>query len=94
MLQIITVNPEEDWLLQVARNVTDADGGFLRGKRYLLMDRDGKFSEVFRGTLEAVGVKPVLLPPQSPNLNAHIERFNANLAVMRSCHGGARAGRD
>jgi transposase InsO family protein len=75
----LTVHPGEDWLLQAARNVTDADAGFLRGKRYLLMDRDGKFSEVFRGTLEAVGVKPVRLPPQSPNLNAHIERFMRSL---------------
>jgi len=75
----LTVHPDEDWLLQVARNVTDAEEGFLRGKRYLLMDRDGKFSEAFRGTLEAVGVKPVRLPPRSPNLNAYIERFMRSL---------------
>ena len=75
----LTVHPDEDWLLQVARNVTDAEEGFLRGKRYLLMDRDGKFSEAFRGTLETVGVKPVRLPPRSPNLSAHIERFMRSL---------------
>jgi putative transposase len=74
-----TDQPDEGWLLQVARNVTDAEGGFLRGKRYLLMDRDGKFSEAFRGTLEAVGVKPVRLPARSPNLNSHIERFMRSL---------------
>jgi putative transposase len=74
-----TVEPDEGWLLQVARNVTDAEGGFLRGKRYLLMDRDGEFSEAFRGTLEAVGVKPARLPARSPNLNAHIERFMRSL---------------
>ncbi len=71
----LTVQPDEGWLLQVARNVTDAEGGFLRRKRYLLMDRDAKFSEGFRRTLEAVGVKPVRLPARSPNLNSHIERF-------------------
>jgi putative transposase len=75
----LTVHPDEGWLLQVARNVTDAEGGFLRGKRYLLMDRDGKFSEEFRRTLEAVGVKPVRLPARSPNLSAHIERFMRSL---------------
>ncbi len=90
----LTTNPDEGWLLQVARNMTDAEGGFLRGKQYLLTDRDTKFSTGFRDTLDAVGVKPLLLPARSPNLSAHIERFNANLAVMRSCHGGARAGRD
>jgi len=75
----LTMNPDEDWLLQVARNVTDADGGFLRGKRYLLMDRDTKFSEAFRGTFDDVGVNPLRLPARSPNLSAHIERFMRSL---------------
>jgi hypothetical protein len=44
-------------MLQVARNVTDAEEGFLRGKKYVLMDRDGKFSEAFRATLEQAGVR-------------------------------------
>jgi putative transposase len=71
----LTTNPDEDWLLQIARNVTDADDGFLRGKRYLLMDWDAKFSEAFRITLKANGVEPVRLPPRSPNLTPHIERY-------------------
>jgi transposase InsO family protein len=75
----LTTNPDEGWLLQVARNVMDAEEGFLRGKRYLLMDRDAKFSEVFRSTLEGSGVEPVCLPPRSPNLNSHIERFLRSL---------------
>ena len=75
----LTTHPDEGWLLQVARNVTDADDGFLRGKRYLLMDRDTKFSEAFRGTFEDVGVKPLRLPARSPNLSAHIERFMRSL---------------
>ena len=45
------------------------------GKRYVLMDRDTKFSECFRGILSNAEVKAVRLPPQSPNLNAHLERF-------------------
>ena len=43
------------------------------------MDRDTKFSEAFRSMLEAVGVKPVRLPPRAPNLNAHIKRFLRSL---------------
>ena len=73
------MNPDENWLLQVARNVTDADDGFLHGKRYLLMARDAKFSEAFRGTFEDVGVNPLCLPARSPNLSAHIERFMRSL---------------
>jgi len=71
----LTANPDEGWMLQVARNLTDAEGGFLRGKKYLLMDRDAKFSEAFRVTLEQGGVEAVRLPPRSPNLSPHIERF-------------------
>lgn len=59
--------------------MSDAEEGFLRGKRYILMDRDTKFSEVFRNTLEDGGAKPVPLPPRSPNLNSHIERFLRSL---------------
>jgi len=39
------------------------------------MDRDGKFSPAFRKILEDAGVDPVILPPRSPDLNAHLERF-------------------
>jgi transposase InsO family protein len=70
----LTTNPDERWMKQVARNLTDAEG-FLQGKRYILMDRDGAFCDSFRRTLREAGVKPVRLPPQSPNLNAHLERF-------------------
>jgi transposase InsO family protein len=39
------------------------------------MDRDSKFSAAFRAALLNARVKSVRLPPQSPNLNAHLERF-------------------
>src|SRR6516165_9179802 len=60
---------------QMARNLTGADDVLLLGNRYLLMDRDTKFSEGFRAILRNAGVKAVRLPPHSPNLNAHLERF-------------------
>ena len=43
------------------------------------MDRDTKFSAPFRNILKESGVEPVLLPPRSPNLNAHLERFHRSL---------------
>ena len=74
-----TPNPNEPWMKQVAKNLTDAESGFLNGAKYLLTDRDGKFTPAFRATLQQAGVEPVLLPPRSPNLNAHIERFMGSL---------------
>jgi transposase InsO family protein len=64
---------------QVARNLTDSFDGFLLGTRYLLMDRDTKYSEAFRFLLEQADVKPVKLPARSPNLNPHLERFLRSL---------------
>ena len=70
-----TVHPDEAWMKQVARNLTNFEDGFLNGKRYVLMDRDTKFCESFRGFLDNESVEPVRLPAKSPNLNAHQERF-------------------
>jgi transposase InsO family protein len=60
---------------QVARNLCDAGDGFMTGKQYLIHDRDPLFTAEFLGALAASGVKSVKLPPWSPNLNAHAERF-------------------
>ena len=71
----ITPHPNEPWMIQVARNVTMADVGFLSSSRYLIHDRDSKFCESFRDTIEGVGVTPVRLPARSPDLNAFAERW-------------------
>ena len=63
------------WMNQVARNLTDAVDGVLAGKKFLIHDRDPLFTAEFLRTLEAAGVKSVKLPPRSPNLNPHAERF-------------------
>jgi len=75
-----TPHPLSAWMAQMARNLTDAFDGFLRAPvRYVLMDRDAKFTAEFQATLRAADVKPVLLPPQSPNCNAYVERFFRSL---------------
>jgi transposase InsO family protein len=62
-------------MCQAARNLNDAEDGFLLGKKYLLMDRDAKFSEAFRVIVEQGGIEAVRLPPRAPNLNPNLERF-------------------
>ncbi len=49
--------------------------GFLRGQRYLIFDRDSKFCSSFRRLIRLAGIKPITLPPMSPNLNAYAERY-------------------
>jgi transposase InsO family protein len=63
------------WMNQVARNLTDELDGLLKGKRYLIHDRDPLFTAEFLSTLAEVGTKSVKLPPRSPNLNSYAERF-------------------
>jgi transposase InsO family protein len=60
---------------QVARNLCDADEGFLIRKRYLIHDRDPLFTAEFQEILMGTGMQSVKLPARSPNLNAHAERF-------------------
>ncbi len=49
-------------MMQIARNLTDAEDGFVKGKRYVLMDRDGKFSPAFQAIWKTEGVNAVPLP--------------------------------
>jgi transposase InsO family protein len=63
------------WMNQIGRNLTDAVDGLLKGKCYLIHDRDPLFTAEFLRLLKEVGVASVQLPPRSPNLNAQAERF-------------------
>ena len=70
-----TPNPDAGYMAQAARRLTDAADGFLAGHQVLICDRDGKWTEEFRGLLDEAGVRIVLTPVQAPNANAHAERF-------------------
>ncbi len=70
----ITRHPTEQWITQMARNAVDEIDGVLRPVRFALHDRDSKFCASFRAMLRSGGVQPLLLPAQSPNLNAFAER--------------------
>ena len=71
----ITTNPNEMWMLQVARTLMDCGSGVLLGKRHLIIDRDTKYSSAFRIFSLERGVEVIRLPPRSPNFNAYAERF-------------------
>ncbi len=49
--------------------------GALMDCRYLLHDRDTKFTRSFRAIIASGKVEPMVLPTQSPNLNAYAERW-------------------
>ncbi len=71
----ITPYPNQAWMVQVVRNVTMEEWGFLAPGQYLIHDRDGKYCPAFQQIIDAAGVTWVPLPPRSPNLNAYAERW-------------------
>jgi len=79
----IVEQPYEEWMKQIARQLTDAMEGFLLGKRYFIHDRDPVFTESFRKMLRDFGCKPLRCPAKSPNLNSYAERFV--LSIKSEC---------
>jgi len=71
----VTPHPNQAWMMQIARNVTMEEWGFLSRGQYLIHDRDGKYCPAFQQLIDAAGVTRVPLPPRSPNLNAFTERW-------------------
>jgi transposase InsO family protein len=71
----ITSSPNETWMIQVARNLTQDEWGVLKPGQYLIHDRDTKFCAAFQQILDDAGVKRVPLPPRSPWLNGDAERW-------------------
>src|SRR5208283_1910468 len=73
----ITPFPNEAWLKQIARNVT-ADDAPMANARFLLHDRDAKFSDNFDAVFHATGIQALKLPPQSPIQAEAIEANDAH----------------
>ena len=72
----IKPQPDGNYMRQVARILTDCEDGFLKGKSYLIHDRDPLYrSEGFHDLLKDSGVEPIKLPANSPDLNSIAERF-------------------
>ncbi len=65
----------DDWMKQIAKNLTDPFCGFLKDKKYLIRDRDPFYTEGFIEMLKAGGVKSVKSMPLAPNFSPFVERF-------------------
>jgi transposase InsO family protein len=70
-----TPHPDEAFMLQIARHLTDATDGVLAAPRFLICDRDRKWSAAVRQLLETSDARVIQTPFRAPNCNAHAERF-------------------
>ena len=71
----VTPHPNQAWMVQVARNMTMEEWGFLSPGQYLIHDRDGTYCPACQQIIDGAGIRRVPLPPRSPNLNAYAERW-------------------
>jgi putative transposase len=69
-----TAHPDSAWVTQQARNLGMALDGRSPSVRFLIRDRDAKFSGPFDAVLRSEGMRVIRTPIQAPNANAHAER--------------------
>jgi putative transposase len=78
-----TANPTGAWVAQQARNLLMAIDDRGQPLRFLIHDRDAKFSGGFDHTFQSEGIAVIRTPVQAPNANAHAERWVGS--VRREC---------
>jgi putative transposase len=67
--------PDEAFVLQAVRELTDAADGVIGPGRILICDRDPKWSSAVEAFLKHEGVRIIRTPARAPNCNAYAERF-------------------
>ena len=71
----VTANPNGAWVTQQARNLLLVLGEQGRRVRFLLHDRDAKFSRSFDDVFRSEGGQVLTTPVRAPKANAYAERW-------------------
>jgi putative transposase len=79
----ITANPTGAWVAQQARNLVMTPGVGLSSRKFLIRDRDTKFTGVFDEVFRTEGIRVIKTPVRAPQANAYAERWIGS--VRREC---------
>jgi len=75
----VTAHPTGPWAMQQARNLAVELGVRVESLRFLLRDRDAKYTECFDAVFKADDIQVMRTAPRAPRMNAHCERVIGTL---------------
>jgi putative transposase len=79
----VTTHPTGLWVAQQARDLLASLGDQTTAWKFLIRDRDSKFTRVFDDVWRFTGIQVICTPVRAPNANAYAERWVGT--VRREC---------
>jgi putative transposase len=79
----VTAHPTAAWTVQQARNTLMDFGERADNLKFLIRDRDAKYTDAFDAVFTATGMRIITTPVQAPRANAICERWIAS--ARREC---------